>query len=60
MVFLFALITFDPILDDIFRFWTNSGIQDGGQRWTPFRKITQILSHMMSSPHDADVEGDIF
>ena len=57
MVFLFVLIAFDPILDDFFRIWTNSEIQDGGPRWPPFRNDYTIIT---SSFHDADVKRDIF
>ena len=37
MVFLFVLITFEPILDGFLRVWKNPEIQDGGPRWPPFR-----------------------
>ena len=43
MVFLFVLITFDPILDDFLRFWINPEIQDGGPRWPPFRNGLDCL-----------------
>ena len=36
MVFLFDLITFEPILDGCLRSWINLEIQDGGPRWPPF------------------------
>ena len=63
MVFSFVLITFDPILDrDFLRFSTNPEIQDGGPRWPPFRndRVTQLLHHATSSPHEVDFKGDIF
>ena len=61
MVFLFVLITFEPILDGFLRIWTNPEIQlmvdqDGRHSET----ITQLLRHVTPSPHDADVKGDIF
>ena len=59
MTFLFVFITFDSILGGFLRAWTNPEIEDGGPRWPPFR-ITQLLRHVTSSPHDADVKGDIF
>ena len=42
------------------RFWTNQEIQDGGSRWPYPEMITQLLRHMTSSPHIAEVKGDIF
>ena len=36
MMFLFVLITFEPILGVFLRIWANSEIQDGGPRWPPF------------------------
>ena len=66
MVFLLILITFESFLDGFLRSWTNPEIQDGRPRW-PLdqdgrhpKMITQLLCHVMSSPHDADVKGDIF
>ena len=56
MVFLFVLITFEPILDGFLRIWTNPEIQDGRHS----EMITQLLRHVTSSPHNADVKGDIF
>ena len=60
MVFLFVLITFEPILDDFLRFWKNPEIQDGGPRWLPFRSDYVLLRHETSSAHDAEVKGDTF
>ena len=60
MVFLFVLITFEPILDGFWRIWTNQEIQDGGPRWPHSEMITQLLRHVTSYPHDANVKGDIF
>ena len=37
MLFLFVLITFEPILDRFLTSWKNPEIQDGGPRWPPFR-----------------------
>ena len=56
MVFLFVLITFDPILNNSLRFWTNLEIQDGRHS----EMITQLLRHVTSPAHDAQVKGDIF
>ena len=56
MVFLFVLSTFDPVLDNFWRFWTNPEIQDGRHS----EMITQLLRPVTSSPHDEDVKGDIF
>ena len=39
MKFLFVLITFDSILGDFLRFWTNPQIQE---------MITQLLRHVTS------------
>ena len=36
MMLLFVLITFDMILGDFLRFFTNPEIQDGGPRWPLF------------------------
>ena len=44
MMFLFVLITFDSILGDIMRFWTNPEIQDGGPRWPPLRNDYAIFT----------------
>ena len=44
MMFLFVLITFDSILGDFLRFWTNPEIQDGGPRWPPFRNDYAIIT----------------
>ena len=41
---LFVLITFDPILNDFLRFWTNPEIQDGGQGWPPFKNDYAIIT----------------
>ena len=38
MVFLFVLITFDPILDGFLGIWTNPEIQHALKIWPPFRK----------------------
>ena len=64
MVFLCGLITCDPILDDILRFWTNpeydrkSKMPDEDGRHSEM--ITQLLRHVTSSPHDTEVKGNIF
>ena len=55
-MFSFVLTTFEPILDGFLRFSNNPEIQDGHRS----EMITQLLSHMSSSDHDADVIGDIF
>ena len=60
MVFLFVLITFEPILDDFLKIWINPEIQDDGPRCRHSEMVGQLLRYMMSSPHDADVKGDIF
>ena len=44
LVLLFVLITFDPILGDFLRFWTNPVIQDGEPRWPPFRIDYAIIT----------------
>ena len=44
MVFLFVLITFEPILDVFFRIWTNSEIQNGGPRWPPLKNDCAIIT----------------
>ena len=44
MMFLFVLITFDSILGDFLRFWTNLEIQVGGPRWPPFRNDYAIIT----------------
>ena len=44
MVFLFVLITFEPILDGFWRIWTNPETQDGGPRWPPFRTDYPIIT----------------
>ena len=44
MMFLFLFITFDPILDDFLRFWTNLEIQDGGSRWPKIRNDYAIIT----------------
>ena len=46
MMFLFVLITFDSILRDLLRFWTNPEIQDGGPRCSEM--ITQLFRHVTS------------
>ena len=58
-MFLFLLITFDFILGDFLRFWTNPEIQAGGWDRRRSEMIAQLLRHVTSSPHDADVKGDI-
>ena len=62
MVFLFALITFEPNLDG-FNFGGFGQIQkskmaDQDRRHSEM--ITQLLRHVTSHRHDADVKGDIF
>ena len=54
--FLIVLITFELILDVVFRIWTNPEIQDGGPRWPFSETITQLLRHVTSYPRDADVK----
>ena len=44
MMFLFVSITFDPILDDFLRFWSNPEVQDGGPRWPSFRIDYAIIT----------------
>ena len=44
LLFLFVLITFEPILDDFLRIWTNPEIQDSGPRWPPFRNDYAIFT----------------
>ena len=44
MMVLFVFITFDSILGDFLRFWTNPEIQDGGPRWPPFRNDYAIIT----------------
>ena len=44
MVFLFVLITLEPILDGFLRIWANPEIQDGGQRWPLFRNDYAIMT----------------
>ena len=44
MMFLFVLITFEPILDGFLRFWTNPEIQDRGPRWPPLRNGYDIIT----------------
>ena len=44
MMFLFSLITFEPILGGFLRFWTNPEIQDGGPGWLPFRSGYAIIT----------------
>ena len=44
MMSLFVLITFDSVLSDFLRFWTNKEIQDGGPRWPPFRNDYAIIT----------------
>ena len=44
MMFVFVVITFDSILGDFLRFWTNPEIQDGRRS----EIITQLLRHVTS------------
>ena len=44
LMFLFVWITFDSILGDLWRFWTNPEIQDCGRRWIPFRNDYTIIT----------------
>ena len=37
-VFLFLLITFEPVLDGFLRIWTNPQIQGGGPGWLRLKK----------------------
>ena len=59
-MFLFVLITFNSILGDFLRFWqiqkSKMADQDGGRS----EMTTQLLRHVTSSPHDVDVNRDIF
>ena len=57
-VFLLVLVTFDPILDDFVEALDKSKMADQHGRHSVL--ITQLLRHIASSPHIADVEGDIF
>ena len=50
MVFLFVLITFD-LIGQFWGFWTNPEIQDGRHS----EMSTQLLRHLTSSYHDADI-----
>ena len=60
MVFLFVLITFEPILEVFLRFWTNPEIQDGGPRWPPFKNDYPIITSCDVISSYVDVKGDIF
>ena len=44
MVFLFVLITFEPISVGFLRLWTNTEIQDGGPRRPPFKSGYAIIT----------------
>ena len=44
MVFLFVLITLEPILDGFLRIWANPEIQDGGPRWPTFRNDFTVMT----------------
>ena len=61
MMFLFVLITFKPILDAFFEGFgqiqkSKMAVQDGGHS----EMITQLLRHVTSYTHGADVKGDTF
>ena len=57
MVFLFVLITFDPIIDSFGKIQKSKMADQDGHH---SEMITQLLRHVRSSPHDADIKGDIF
>ena len=54
---LFVLITFDPILDSFGKIQKSKMADQDGHH---SEMITQLLRHVRSSPHDADIKGDIF
>ena len=61
MTFLFVLITFEQILDVFFCGFGHiqkSKMADQDSRHSEM--IMQLLRHVTSPPHDADVKGDIF
>ena len=61
MVFLFVLITSEPISDGYLSFWTSPEIQDGGPRCTPFGNYYAIITSYDVIPSSGgSVKGDIF
>ena len=60
MVFLFVLITFEPVLDGFLRFSTNPEIQDGGPRWAPLRNDFAIITTCDVITSWWDFKGNIF
>ena len=60
VVFLFVLITSEPILDGFLAFGKIQKLKMADQDGRHSEMITQLLRHVMSSPHGTDVKGDNF
>ena len=60
MVFLFVLITFEPIWTIFLGFGQIQQSKMAVHNDRHSEIITQFLPHLASSPHNADVKGDIF